>query len=430
MAESETERERPKSRRALRWVGFSLLGLLGLVVLLLILGTVVVATPLFERIVQGTVLPKVSETIERRVTVESARGWLLPLRFRFEGLRVQGLGEHPIVEAERTRVRIKFWKTATSLGRVIALESLAIEGMEANLVRLRDGTFDLPQIPKVPPEKRRKTYVDDATIRGPVARFIDPAQGMHLEAKELFLSAWMGKEGAALETLQAAFASGWVDVKARSSNAGTATFWEADVNLDGIDLAALPQMKGKFDGVVGGKAHVSGGGTTKEEILRTLTGTSEMVLLDGRFLDLNALEKIGVELAEFIYVPKGALKEAKALDLNSPIRGAARIEDGWVRITEPPRIRAAFGGAEIRGRVSLEKQLDLVVDLGLSAEFLKKLTGGLASPDEPVPVKLRVEGTIEHPRISLTDTDKLEAQNPGFFRRLLGAIGRLLPGGG
>lgn len=431
MAEAEREPERSGGGKALRWAGFALLWLLGLLVLLFVIVAVVVATPLFEKIVQGTILPRVSETIERRVTVESAQGWLVPPRFRFEGLRVQGLGERPIFEAERTRVRVKFWETATSLGQVVALTSVGVEGVEANLVRLEDGTFDLPKIPEAPPEKKKKREirVDDLYARGGVARFVDAASGMELEATELFLSAWMAEEEAALEVLEAAFASGWVEASARATFAGTATFWEADLDVDGVDLAALPPMQGKLDGTLGGQTHVSGGGTTKEDILRSLNGTGEMVLEDGRYLDTGFLEEIATELGELIYVPKGGHPDTEALDLNSPIRGAARIEDGWVRITEPPQIEAAFGGAEITGGVSLAKQLDLVVDVGLSTEFLSAFSGGLVSPDEPVPVTLRIEGTTDDPEISLTDTDELEAQNPGFFRKLLRRIGDLLPGG-
>ncbi|HLV60297.1 MAG TPA: hypothetical protein VKY51_02740 [Fredinandcohnia sp.] len=155
-----------------------------------------------------------------------------------------------------------------------------------------------------------------------------------------------------------------------------------------------------------------------------------MRLEDGRWHDLSLLEKLTAEIAEFIYLPRGAAPESdEAIDLGSPIEAAARLEKGWVRITRPPEIRAAFGATEVNGRMSLDERLDLLLDIGLSSEFLSTISGGLVEPDEPIPVKMRVTGTTDEPEFELTDTEALEAQNPTFFRRLLRAIRNALPGG-
>src|SRR5690606_15835437 len=135
------------------------------------------------------------------------------------------------------------------------------------------------------------------------------------------------------------------------------------------------------------------------------------------------LEELTAEIAEFIYLPKGAAPESdEAVDLGSPIQAAVQIEEGWVRITEPPQIRAAFGAVEVNGRAALDKRLDLILDIGLSSEFLSSISGGLVEPDEPIPVTLNVTGTTDNPEFELTDTEELEAQNPGYFRRLLRSI--------
>jgi len=45
------------------------------------------------------------------------------------------------------------------------------------------------------------------------------------------------------------------------------------------------------------------------------------------------------------------------------------------------------------------------------------------------PVALRITGTTSAPHYELTDTEALEAENPGFFRRLFRSLRDILPTG-
>jgi|GEM_PF-3591103 len=98
---------------------------IALLVLLLVTAAFL-ASPLFERTVERWVLPRVSERIEREVTIESARGSLIPLVVRLRGARIQGQGEYAIATAETVDLRVKIWPTASRFGKTIALGVLRV----------------------------------------------------------------------------------------------------------------------------------------------------------------------------------------------------------------------------------------------------------------------------------------------------------------
>lgn len=421
----EGAREGRSWRRRLGSIAIGLaIGILAVVVLL----AAFMASPLFERTLRSQVVPRVSQAIERQVEFERARGSLLPLVVRIQGLRVEGLGDYPILRAEDLALRVKIWPTLRTFGRTIALSVLRVRGAEANLVRTQEGEWDLPTIPVVPPEERRTYLVEDASVEGGIARIEDPSQGLRMEAQNIALAGSLSESAGALRSFQADVADGRVRAVARALLGGETPSFAADVEMDRIDLAAIPPLAGTMDGILDLDARLSGQGTGREAMMASLMGAAEMTLVNGRWLDLSFLEELASEIGEFIYLPRGAEPESdEALDLGSPIHAAFQLQDGWVTITEPPQIEAAFGGTEVSGRIALDRRLDLVLDIGLSSEFLSSISGGLVEPEEPIPVTLNVRGTTDNPEFELTDTEALEAENPGFFRRLFRSIRNILP---
>lgn len=405
---------------------------IGLAIALLVLVVLVaafMASPLFEKTLRSRVLPRVSETIEREVLVDRARGSLLPLVVRLEGLRVEGMGDYPIVRVEKLALRVKIWPTLRTLGKTIALSVLRVEGAEANLVRMQDGEWDLPRVPEVPPEERRTYLVDEATVEGALARVDDPARNLRMEARNISLAGALREDAASLRSFRAEVANGTIQAVARARYGETSPGVDADVEVVSLDLGALPPLTGIMSGLLDATIRLTGEGKGREALMSSLIGSGQMRLVNGRWHDLSLVEKLTAEIGEFIYLPKGAAPESdEAVDLGSPIQAAAQIEEGWVQITEPPEIRAAFGSAEVNGRLALDKRLDLLLDIGLSPEFLSTISGDLVEPDDPIPVTLRVTGTTDDPEFELTDTEELEAQNPTFFRRLLRSIRNILPG--
>lgn len=393
--------------------------LAGILLLLLSLAAIFFATPLFQSVLQSEVLPRVSERIGREVTVERARGNLLTLNFRFRGIRVEGSGETPIVVIDELQARPKLWPMIRSLGDTVALSSLRIDGMEANLIRRPDGTFDLPTLPEVPPEERRTYVVDRAVVEGAEVNYIDQAEQTSVTLSDLHLAASLGEDEAVLRGLGANVAEGRLFATARAQLGEEVGDWEATVDLAEVDLGALPPVANSLQGILDAEGSFSGTGTEREQILSSLTGNARVEIDDMRWLNTTFLQDLATEIGEFIHFPKGAAPDYEdSLDFGSPIVAEFEVDEGWVNITEPPDLRAAFGEAEVRGRVSLQKELDLIVDLGLAPEFLSKMTAGTVEPDEPVPVTLEVKGTTDNPDMNLVDTGDLSDLDPGLIDRI------------
>lgn len=409
-------------------LGSIAIGLAITVLVLVVLLAGFMASPLFERTLRAQVLPRVSTRVERRVEFERARGSLLPLVVRVQGLRVEGIGDYPIVRVDELALRVKIWPTLSTLGDTIALSVLRANGVEANLVRMQNGAWDLPTLPEVPPEERRTYVVDEATVDDGFARIHDPSRALRMEIRNIALEGSLSERAGSLRSFQAEVANGRVQAVARALLGSEAPSFTADVEMKRIDLGAIPPLAGTMDGILDMSTRLSGEGAERQALLASLQGAAEMTLENGRWLDLDFLEELATELGEFIYLPKGAAPESEeALDLGSPIQAAFQLEEGWVTITEPPQIEAAFGGTEVSGRVSLDQRLDLALDIGLSPEFLSSISEGLVEPEEPIPVTLLVRGTTQNPEFELTNTEALEAENPTFFRRLLRSLRNVLP---
>src|SRR5690606_32825960 len=167
----------------------------------------------------------------------------------------------------------------------------------------------LPTLPYVPPEERRTYLVDEATVEKMVARVVDPARGLRMEAQNVSLDASLQEDALAIRKLRAEIAGGVVQAVARARTGGAAPGMAADVEISPLDLGRVPPLAGLLSGVLYATARLSGEGVGREALANSLVGSGEMRLEDGRWHDLSLLEKLTAEIAEFIYLPRGAAPE-------------------------------------------------------------------------------------------------------------------------
>lgn len=143
------------TRRGRGGIGRVVVGVAIALLVLVILLAAFLASPLFERVLRTRVLAAASERFERSLTLRKARASLVPLVVRVEDFTLQGLGDDPILRADRIALRVRVWPTLRTLGRTIALAVVRVEGGEANLMRLPDGSWDLPT--RASAERRSRT---------------------------------------------------------------------------------------------------------------------------------------------------------------------------------------------------------------------------------------------------------------------------------
>lgn len=113
--------------------------LLVVVALVLLLDSKAVTTR-----VTNAVLPRVSASLGREVTIRETDLGLFPdARVALEGLAVAGRpGEPPLVESESLAVEVALWPLLRSLGETIEVRSFTLVRPSVNLVRARDGSWN------------------------------------------------------------------------------------------------------------------------------------------------------------------------------------------------------------------------------------------------------------------------------------------------
>lgn len=139
-----------------RSVGRKVLVVLGLaagvVVLLVAILLVIVNSGVATKRAVDLVLPKVSSTLGREVTLRDAELKLFPNpRVTLAGLVVAGReGEPALVEAESLDVEVGLWPLVRSLGKEIEVQAFTLVRPSVNLVKAKDGTWNFEGLGAAP----------------------------------------------------------------------------------------------------------------------------------------------------------------------------------------------------------------------------------------------------------------------------------------
>lgn len=137
-------------------VAYTLGGVIGLVVVVLIAVNFLLQTGFFTKFVLNTALPPVEELICAKIEVEKLRLSLLPFSLQLEGAVFTDPEEkydQPFASLERLTVKVK---TAPLLVGQVVVSELSIKGAQ-NYLYIRDGLENLPLCPPKPKEKKKKS---------------------------------------------------------------------------------------------------------------------------------------------------------------------------------------------------------------------------------------------------------------------------------
>jgi hypothetical protein len=157
-------------------------------------------------------------------------------------------------------------------------------------------------------------------------------------------------------------------------------------------------------------------GSTPQEMLRSLTGQGEALILNGTFGPSPLLEAI----AGFTKVPE--YREVRFKDLKTPFR----IDHGKVA-TGPARLVGPYGDWRVSGTTGFDGRLDYFLSVAVPAEAVARIGSDLARITRPladeqgrVMVDLRVTGPAKAPRVTL-DREAMQ-------KRLVAGAGQILGG--
>jgi AsmA protein len=415
-----------------RSVGRKLLVVLGVaagvIVLLVAILLVVVNSGVATKRAVDLVLPKVSSTLGREVTLRDAELKLFPNpRVTLAGLAVAGReGEPALVEAESLDVEVGLWPLVRSLGKEIEVQAFTLVRPSINLVKAKDGTWnfeglgagDAPTAEPAPPPGAEgdgaRVGVGLFKISGAAIRVVDRSGGAGesaLALTQLDLEARGVGPGLPLEArLDAALADAKQNLHAQLSvarlPAAVPQRPEDWPHLQGsLKLAALAldRIHALLPGELG--AIVRGGTTSLDAKLSTTekgyrvegTGDLKDVRLrgqgaSGRFraaalwspakpdaarLDLTdvALRGPGVDLGGNVSVETAPLRAWFVL--TGPLLDLDAVMGLLPETPEPPKAGAASGQAGADGDLvpaSTRRQIQAATARGTIA--IEKLKGG------------------------------------------------------
>lgn len=166
------------------------------------------------------------------------------------------------------------------------------------------------------------------------------------------------------------------------------------------EQAKLPDtLSGRFSGRVA----LKGRGTAWPDVSRSLDGTVQATVNDGKFHKADLPSEILAPLSKrlpFLKLPKGP----KALAFRD-VQGAFRVEDGRAKLQQPLRLRTPQGPLTLTGWIGLDKTMKLDGRLDMAPGVIAAATGGKLRPPKAMPVGLTLSGPVNHPRITGIEVD-------------------------
>lgn len=402
-------RPSPRNKRSpLRVIVTILLGIATLFIALVVLLAIFVRSAAFEAQVKSRILPQASEKLGRTISVESVGAAIFPPAIRVEGLQIAGSTQRPLLRAEQASARLALWPFLFSGGKKIELRTVEANSFEVNLVRKRDGSLDLPSLP-LQRDPQRTFDLPSVSLRGGTLRLLDAVKGSELSIERIEAKAAMVGKALDLRTLVGEGYGGSLQLSGTKIDLSQATpRWTLRAKIRGIDLASLPAHS--FDGSFDSTTEARGTGSAWEAIRRTLSGESSVSLLHADWRKLNFEAAILSTVVDQLRAVRLLAQPPKALPTGTKlgdVRQKLRIDDGWMNLEGPLKVRTTFGTATLEGRVALDQRLDLRAATQLPPSLLAELSGGKLKLKEPVPVKVSIAGTLSHPTVTSVDTSAL-----------------------
>lgn len=180
--------------------------------------------------------------------------------------------------------------------------------------------------------------------------------------------------------------------------------------LDRIELSDALSLRGgdvgkKISGRGSMDLSADGSGLSWADIAPRITGQLGLGFSNGRFEGAGLtpqvvnplLSQLGNKLGQ-----NGGNRDMTIRDLQAQFR----IEGGRLHTNTPLRINTEEGALALTGSIGLDKTMNLAGSLDLSPKAIAAATGGKVVPDSPIPVGLRVGGSISSPQLQITDLPK------------------------
>jgi AsmA protein len=205
--------------------------------------------------------------------------------------------------------------------------------------------------------------------------------------------------------------------------------FKAVAKLDGVEGEQVLGLFSKRK-VLGGKldtnVDLSGKGTEKDVLEKTLTGTIGGKLHDGVFYGKDLLAGVLQPISKKLPISTGKVTEGGSTPLGKELPFAFTVANGEARLQKPIPLNLGEDAIALEGGVRLDGTLQMPATVKLSPATVAKLTGGKAKPKEAIPVTCRLAGPAWNPSIEGLSVDS--AASAIAQEAVSGALGHFLGG--
>ena len=251
----------------------------------------------------------------------------------------------------------------------------------------------------VPPFVRR------LTMNGKIQ--VDSGRYKARDMRDLLLELTMAGGKLTIKTLRAQALGGNVNASGSTVDFGPSRpRFALRTKLERIDVGQLTQPDSagrRFTGRGSVDLSADGNGLAWADIAPKVTGQLNLGLSEGKIEQAGmAAAVVAPLLARAMNKPAPATNNAKDLALRD-LNAVFRIENGHLQTTKPLHINTDEGGLDLSGSIGLDKSMNMTGTLSLTAAAISKLTNGQIAPDVPIPVSLRVAGTVASPTFEIVN---------------------------
>ena len=178
--------------------------------------------------------------------------------------------------------------------------------------------------------------------------------------------------------------------------------FKSTFDMTSIDLAdAISQTSGSkksLSGRLSGSLTLTGEGADYTSAVPTLNGRGDILLKRGKLhtLDIQRaiLSPVSRKVPGFKMPKKGSALAFKTL------KGDVTIKKGKIHLDQPITMKTPEGPLKLDGYVGLDSKISLKGALKLSPKRLGQLIGKKVASKTPLPIDLKIGGTLSKPKVS------------------------------
>ena len=286
---------------------------------------------------------------------------------------------------------------------------------------------------KVPPMLRRMDL--EGKVRVTDARYKTST------IKEVVLEVVLREGKLVLKALRGSAFSGTLDASGSTVDlAQSPPRFDLRADMKKVEMADVLALRGDSSTKITGRADLlltaKGSGLSYEDIAPNVGGVLNLGLNDGKLHTASVVARVVNPILEHLQQRVGNRRVSEQMALRD-LNARFQIHDGKLETSQPLALKTDEGALRVSGAVGLDQRLMLRGDIQIEPQAISAASGGKIVPSGPLPVSLKIGGTLKAPEIEIVDLPRtalalggmlLKGKAKGVLDKLPGGLGDKLGG--